>query len=341
LAGKHLGRVVRALLGFLLALALVGWVVRRNGIDVGQVLSSVDREIFLLAFLVYGIGILSASWRWYLLLHHIRVHLPYLTVLRLALIGLFFNLFIPGGVGGDVIKMVYLKRESGDRYPQALLTVLLDRLLGLAGLLGIALIAIALNRPLISSGSVEMKSILAVVGLACLGAFVCGVAFLAWPLVSRWRIVSSLGQRLPAGVVAIAAKVGEALDLLRAAPLKLFGLLLLSTVGHLSGTVGVYLMALGVGAQQYLSFSECLLANQLANLVAAIPLTPGGVGNRDLVMSLLLGAAGAPPVMAGSVPLMITVLLLSWSLVGGMALLWERGAGASAGIDLEASNPAE
>lgn len=320
--------------GLALALALVAWVVRRSGIDPAQVLSSVDRGLYLAAFTVYGVGFLTASWRWYLLLQHIRVRLAFLTVLRLALIGLFFNLFVPGGVGGDLIKMVYLKKESGDRYPQALLTVLLDRLLGLAGLLMLAVLALAMNGGMIAASSSEMRHIMSVVGIASGGGLICGLLFLAWPWIAR--LAGSAGQRLahklPPSLVSIASKIAEALDLLRAAPGKLFGLLLLSTVGHLTATVGVYLVSRGIGGGGELTFFECLLATQLANLVAAVPLTPGGLGGRDLVMSLLLRSAGASPALAGSVPVLVSVLLISWSLVGGLALLWERGSGLAAGI---------
>lgn len=326
---QKIARAVRGLVGLALALALVGWVVARSGIDPAQVLATVDRGLFLLAFAVYGVGFLSASWRWYLLLEHIRVKLHFLTVLRLALIGLFFNLFVPGGVGGDLIKMVYLKRESGDRYPQALLTVLLDRLMGLAGLLVLAVLALATNGPMLAESSAEMRGILGVVGIACAGGLVCGLVFLAWPLVSRWGTGFARGwsARLPASVVSIAIKITEALDLLRAAPLKLCGLLLLSTVGHLTATLGVYLISRGIGGAEQLTFFECLLATQLANLVASVPLTPGGLGGRDLIMSLLLRSAGASAALAGAVPVLVSVLLISWSLLGGLALLWERGAG--------------
>ena len=341
MTGRKAFRVLRGLLGFAIALGMVGWVVKRSGIDPAHVLASVDRGFYLGAFLVYGFGFLTASWRWYLLLDHIRVKLPYLTVLRLALIGLFFNLFVPGGVGGDLIKMVYLKRESHDRYPQALLTVLLDRLLGLAGLLVLAVIALGINGGMIAASTPEMRHVMAVVGIASAGGLICGLIFLAWPLIVRLLGGASRGwaDKLPPSLVSIATKITEALDLLRAAPVKLFGLLLLSTVGHLTATVGVYLVARGIGGGSELTFLECLLATQLSNLVAAVPLTPGGLGGRDLVMNLLLRSAGASVALAGSVPVLISVLLISWSLVGGLALLWERGSGLAAGITAEPTKP--
>ena len=334
-------KALRGVLSLSVAFALVGWVVVQSGIDPLQVLSNVDGRYFFAAFLFYGVGVLTASWRWYLLLHHIRVQLPILTVLRLTLIGQFFNLLVPGGVGGDLIKMVYLRRESGERYPQALLTVLLDRVMGLAGLLLVAVLSVAWNLPMILNGPPELQALMMVVAGASVAGLIAGIVFLLWPWISRgvgrWK--EQAEQRLPATVLSVIAKLGDALDLLRAAPGKLWALILLSTVGHVTAAIGVFLIAKGTGETFALGFAPCLLATQLSNLVAAVPLTPGGLGGRDLIMSLLLRASGAPASLAGSVPVLVTVCLIGWSLLGGLALLWERGS--TAGLAEENSKAPE
>jgi hypothetical protein len=48
---------------------------------------------------------------------------------------------IPGAVGGDVIKAAYLCRMQPDRKPQAVASMVLDRILGLLGLFLLAGIA--------------------------------------------------------------------------------------------------------------------------------------------------------------------------------------------------------
>lgn len=341
MTNPKLAKTLRGTLSLAVALALVVWVVRSSGIEPLEVLASVDRVYLLGAFLCYGVGVGFASWRWFLLLNHIRVEMPFLTVLRLALIGLFFNLLVPGGVGGDLIKAVYLRRESGDRYPQALLTVLLDRLVGLAGLLAIAILAVVLNASMIARGPVELQGLLVLVGFTSVGGLLGGLLFFFWPWISRrgGQWTEGVRRRLPLTLQGVLRKVAEALDLLRASPLKLTALFFLSMLGHLTSTVGMYLVAKSVsfGAFQ-LPFAPCLLATQLANLVSAVPLTPGGLGGRDLVLKLLLLAAGAPEDLSGAIPMLVTVLLICWSLVGGLALLWERGAGVVAGAHSSDSN---
>lgn len=66
--------------------------------------------------------------------------------LRLYYIGMFYNLFLPGGIGGDGYKVYYLHKRFGSGTRLLLAAVLLDRVAGAALLLGLAL-AMALFAP--------------------------------------------------------------------------------------------------------------------------------------------------------------------------------------------------
>ena len=53
----------------------------------------------------------------------------------LFLIGMFYNQFLPGGTGGDIVKTYLLWKETPDKKPGALLAVLFDRMIGLMALI--------------------------------------------------------------------------------------------------------------------------------------------------------------------------------------------------------------
>jgi uncharacterized membrane protein YbhN (UPF0104 family) len=59
--------------------------------------------------------------------------------LRLYLLGMFYNLFLPGGIGGDGYKIFLLNRRTGVKAPRILWTVLADRASGLLALVIIGL----------------------------------------------------------------------------------------------------------------------------------------------------------------------------------------------------------
>src|SRR5215471_7713717 len=52
----------------------------------------------------------------------------------LFFVGLFFNLFMPGYTGGDFARLYYLMREFPQKKKEAILTVVMDRLIGVAAL---------------------------------------------------------------------------------------------------------------------------------------------------------------------------------------------------------------
>lgn len=317
---------LRSLVGVTLAIALVAWVVVQSGINPLIALKKLGPAFFTFLFIVYGVSVLLVTLRWYLLLRHVKVMLSFSDTLRLSLIGLFFNLFVPGGVGGDLIKMVYLKREAGERYPQALLTVILDRVLGLLGLLALTIAAIAANWKIATSDNRELKALLAVTLLCCLGGLVCALIFGAWPwlkslLGSR---LSDWKERIRPGIASALEQLVAALELMRRTPAKLCWPIVVAVAGHLVATFIVFFAVLAIDSESSVNFVSCLLAIQLANLASAVPITPGGIGNRDIVLSLLLVLSGATQEVAGAVPLTVTLLLIGWSLIGGLVFAVEK-----------------
>src|SRR5207253_1649802 len=71
--------------------------------------------------------------RWYFLVRAQDLPFTLPSALRLGLIGFYFNAFLPGAVGGDIIKAAFIAREQSRR-TVAITTVIMDRLIGLCGL---------------------------------------------------------------------------------------------------------------------------------------------------------------------------------------------------------------
>ncbi|HOO76409.1 MAG TPA: lysylphosphatidylglycerol synthase transmembrane domain-containing protein [bacterium] len=82
--------------------------------------------------------------RWGLLLRAQGVRLSKGSIFMYFMIGMFFNNFLPSTVGGDAIKIYYLHRFAG-KGKEAFVSVLLDRLLGIAGLCIVAVVSLALG----------------------------------------------------------------------------------------------------------------------------------------------------------------------------------------------------
>lgn len=78
--------------------------------------------------------------RWFFLVRVIEPKFKFSATVLLGLIGMVFNLVIPGAVGGDLIKAAYLTRMR-IRKTQAIASMVIDRIVGLLGLFILASIA--------------------------------------------------------------------------------------------------------------------------------------------------------------------------------------------------------
>ena len=94
-----------------------------------------------LALAIYSWPMFGTFVRWYLLVRVIEPRFKFSRPCFLGLIGMVFNLVIPGAVGGDLIKAAYLVRECGSGKTQAIASMVIDRILGLLGLFILASIA--------------------------------------------------------------------------------------------------------------------------------------------------------------------------------------------------------
>ena len=89
----------------------------------------------LLAFLFFNASKILSSIRLNIYFRHIGVKITELYALKLYYIGMFYNLFLPGGIGGDGYKIYLLQKAHNVRLRSLILATLLDRLSGLVPLL--------------------------------------------------------------------------------------------------------------------------------------------------------------------------------------------------------------
>jgi hypothetical protein len=99
---------------------------------------------YLPAFLCLGVVPTIGALRFRLLLGVQDIALGIGRVFQLTFIGNFFNNFMLGLTGGDLVKAYYVARETHKR-TEAVITVFLDRVVGLVGLAILAAAMVAVN----------------------------------------------------------------------------------------------------------------------------------------------------------------------------------------------------
>src|SRR4029450_5793104 len=99
----------------------------------------------MLGILAYIVVEVAAAFRWHVLLKVQKIHLSLPRLSGLFFIGMFYNQFLPGGTGGDIMQSYYLLKETPDKKAGALLAVVFDRFIGLVALVAITVTLIGLR----------------------------------------------------------------------------------------------------------------------------------------------------------------------------------------------------
>jgi hypothetical protein len=101
---------------------------------VNRMVREADWGFLAAAILVLPLVHLITSYRWYVLLRAQDVRIGVARTFVLNMVGAFYNSFMPGSTGGDVVKAYYAAKHTTHR-TRAVLTVLIDRIIGLLALL--------------------------------------------------------------------------------------------------------------------------------------------------------------------------------------------------------------
>jgi len=291
------------LLKISLSVGLLALLFRRIGL--GEAIAAIremDLRAFVAAFLLFLVGVLIRAYRWQGLLEAVQLGVSLRRLVVLYFVGSFFNTFLPTGVGGDVVRVYELSRDSR-RTPESVGTVFVDRLAGLVVLFGLALVALPFSGQLITT---ELKLVI----LTIAG----GGILLAWLLFQRSWIDRVLG--LPPLGIRLRGKVMDLYQAVHACGTGatgralgvslLFNLLLISVVA---------VLALGLGIQ--VSLWYFLLFVPLISLSLTLPISISGLGVRETTFVLLFGQAGVEQPQAFALSLAFYGVTVATGLVGG------------------------
>ena len=219
--------------------------------------------------------------RWHLLIRAMGLPLRLRDTLRLGFLGYLMNFVAPGQVGGDLFKAVFIARDQKGRRAAAIATIFVDRICGLYGLLLVTSVGLFLSG--LGSTSYEIRLIEQSTYLfTILGAI--GIVILLTPGMTNSRM-ARFATNIPK-IGGLFKKLFDSIDLLRSQKQVFVYVGILSVSVHLLLAVGVYVSARAIFSDVP-SLGQHLVISPVANVVGAIPLTPGGLGSYELATTFL------------------------------------------------------
>jgi uncharacterized protein (TIRG00374 family) len=271
--------------------------------------------------LAYGVVELIAAWRWEVLLRVQGIFLSRIRICMLLLIGVFFNFFIPGGTGGDLVRAYYLIKEAPGRGTAAVLSVLIDRVVGLFALIFLGGGMILWQWEWLTATQKTREYVLS--ALIVLGIATAAVGFAV--ILSALGLVHKLPPRFPqrkrlAELALALNQYGHAWP----ASLKAF-------ISSLACNLGYFCVfycagrAFATGGERVPTLTEMFAVLPVVNTIIALPIGMNGLGVRDLLFqdffSLLAGVTEAKAMLIASTGFFLTA---AWGIVGGIVYMFYR-----------------
>jgi hypothetical protein len=288
-----------------------------------ETISGVSIVWLLASFVFMGATIFIGVIRWRLVMAVQGLHLSLGRATGISLVAHFFNSFLLGSTGGDLLKAYFAAAETSHKKAEAVTTVVVDRLLGLfAMLLFVSLMALA-NWNIVMSQQRFIAVMLVVLGMLFVSGLVVVLSFWAGPTKPRLKFEAFLA-RLPKGEVLV--RCIEACHAFGEKPGFLPRVLGWSMLLSLACVLQIVALGFGLGQPMGEHFRVLLLIVPAIICISALPITPSGIGVRENLYVLLLSATaiGIEAKTALSLSLLALAGSLLWSLIGGAVYLGFR-----------------
>ena len=280
-----------------------------------------------IGILAYALVEIAAAFRWNVLLKVQKIYLTLPRLTGLFFIGMFYNQFLPGGTGGDIIKSYYLLKETPNEKAGALLAVVFDRFIGLVALVAITATLIGLRYDFLSQKP-ETRNLLWLL----LFLLSVSVAFLlATFVITGFKLVHSLPARFPGRdrLIEISAAYHLYAHHWRAT-LVAFGA---SLIAHLATFATFLCAAYALGAP--VPLVNFFAVMPVERTISALPISFAGIGLREKVLQIMLnGLCGVPEAKAILIGSLSFLIILFCCLPGAVVYLFYRPSGAVARVGL-------
>jgi uncharacterized protein (TIRG00374 family) len=270
------------------------------------------------ALLLYFVMIAISAWRWGLLLAAQHLELGFGALLSSFLVATFFNNFLPSNIGGDVIR-IRDSTKAARSMTLATTVVLLDRGLGLLGLVFVAALGASLAAARSESAGPVGPGLL---WLAFAGGSAITMAMVLLPH-GLGRLLRPLERLHQEWVRARIDNLTAALHKFRAA----LGALVSAFAGAIvvQLTIVAFYGAVAHALAIPIPLAHLAILIPLSFIVQMLPISVNGFGVREGIFTVYFTQLHLPAESALALSFISAALIMLFSTTGAVAYLGRRG----------------
>ena len=309
---QKLGHHLLTFLQILVTVGLLAWLFYdpERRATMCHALQTADWRWMIAAFAAAGLCEFFGILRWKLFLHMLHLDVRIGEVTRLFFIGAFFNQFLPGTTGGDLVRVIYLMRDYPNDRTAGFLSVAVDRLIALLVLVAMGL-GFAWSRSAWFASSFAVGNSMKIFSIVL---FVMGIVLTASFLLTSRHLIERLPARFPmrAQIVKLSTLWQLCITNRREALLGT-----LYTVPMLAAYFSAFYFA-GLAFAAKVTFLDMTSIMPLVTAISSLPISLNGLGVREALFKELLSQLCHVP--AGTA-LLISItgmcVYLVWAIPGG------------------------
>jgi len=268
---------------------------------------SLPLSVVAASILLYLLSVWISAVKWRFLLPRYTVS----KLVKVCMIGIYYNLILPGQLVGEGVKGYYLIKKGDAR--QVIASIVVDKITGLIGLLIVALGGTFFSKQLVVQDIAYVLAVFTVFFIIISSALRIQKFFLI-----ILDLLSNFENRLPR-LKGFSSHLTQILYDYRAylkEPVILIKAVIFGILFQLSGVIIIMLMARGI--QIRTPFADLCWIYGIVSIAILLPLTIGGIGVREGTFIGILGQLGVASEKALALSLMIFGIQIFGALIGGI-----------------------
>ncbi len=278
---------------------------------VGLHIAKVDWRLLALSLVIFSVQIVIGGFRWGTVLDSLGTEVRRRLTIHLFYIGGFFNQALPGGSGGDAVRM-YLSYRHGFSFRNAVNSVIIERI---AAVLSLVVLVDVIQFFFIRHLSSEMKYVTYFgTTVVTLLAIFCFIFLIQLERLSekfkKSRFVRGLGN-LGADTRRVFFSVQ-----------RLWRPVMWGLLGHLNISLAVFILTIGMGLD--VTLFDCVVLIPPVLLILTLPISIGGWGIREGAMIWAFALIGVTNEEALVLSVLFGLSTLAITLPGGLIWLMTR-----------------
>ena len=282
-----------------------------NKIDLQVLLNdihSADKRLLMAGFLFFFFGYFLSFLRWRMLLRTAGINIPLKRLIGSFSGGVFFNVFLPSTIGGDLVRAADLAVHT-KKAKAVIATVFLDRLSGYVGLVFLILLALLFGRNLALDKVVFTSVSVIIIALVI-------VLLVLFNNRIYFRITQFLSAPGAGKIKETIKNMHQEIHVFRNHKRMIISNLLLSFVIQLISPISFYFIGLSLGIK--INFIYFLIFLPIIGAITLLPIAIGGLGLREGLVVVYFAQAGVVKQLALAMSLLSFSFVVFYGAIGGL-----------------------